>query len=68
VQSPQKPIDLKATAAIPEVVISPVRASPRLAKSADENVLQKATTRTAEKNLEDMKGNTDNHSLFFSKS
>lgn len=58
---PQKTVDLKAAAAIPELVLSPLRASPKLAKSADEHVLQKAARRTTVKNLE---GNSDRSSLF----
>ena len=52
-------------AAIPEVVSSPLGASPRLAKHADEHILQKTARRTAERNLEDMEGNSNNSSLFF---
>ena len=64
-KSPQKTVELKMVAAIPEVVSSPLGASPRLAKHADEHILQKTAKRTAERNLEDMEGNSNNSSLFF---
>ena len=63
-KSPQKTVDLKVAAAIPEVVSSPLRASPRLAKHADEHILQKTARRTVERNLEDMKGISNCPSLF----
>ena len=63
-KSPQKTVELKMVAAIPEVVSSPLGASPRLAKHADEHILQKTARRTAERNLEDMKGNSNCPSLF----
>jgi hypothetical protein len=43
---------IEAAAAIPEVIISPTRCSPRFARSSDEHALSKAERRTAEKNLE----------------
>lgn len=52
---------LPAAAAIPEVVVSPMRASLRLLKANKEHTLAKAERRAAEKNLEHMKGNVSNN-------
>jgi len=53
---------LESAAVIPEVLMSPLRASPRLASASDEHVLLKAERRATEKNME---GNPLNNSLFF---
>lgn len=58
-------LDLQAPAMIDETLISPVRASLRLANTTNEHVMMKAERRAAEKNLENMEGNPLNHSLFY---
>ncbi|XP_022682391.1 uncharacterized protein LOC111257326 [Setaria italica] len=44
--------ELQKVAAIPEVIITPTRASPRLAQSGDEHILSKTEKMAARKNLE----------------
>lgn len=56
--------DILKAAAIPEALVSSPRASPRLVKSADVHVLQKAERRVAEKNLEGPEGNGPDLLLF----
>lgn len=46
----------QAAAAIPEALVSLIRASPRLVNSSDEHILKKVEKRRAEKNLETMEG------------
>jgi len=60
--------EVQAAAAIPESLVSPLRASPRLANSSDEHTLKKAARRDAAKNLEFLEGNGSIHpSLSFDK-
>jgi hypothetical protein len=53
-------VGVHAAAAIPETLVSPLRASPRLANSSDEHTLKKAARRAATKNLEFLEGNCPN--------
>lgn len=52
-----------AAAAIPEVLNSPARASPRLAQSTEEHTLSRAERRTTIKNLESMEGKSSCNSF-----
>jgi hypothetical protein len=56
-------MEVQATAAIKEVVLSPTRSSPRLAHFIDKHTLSKAERRVAEKNLELKEGNLLDTSL-----
>jgi hypothetical protein len=51
-----KMVEVRAEAAIPEVVLTPTRCSPRMAHSADEHILAKVGRRAAERNLERAEG------------
>lgn len=55
--------ELLAAAAIPEALVSPTRASPRLARSSDEHILTRVERRMAEKNLEVSAGNSSNYPI-----
>ncbi|KAG2609328.1 hypothetical protein PVAP13_4KG031716 [Panicum virgatum] len=48
--------EVQAAAAIPESLVSPLRASPRLANSSDEHTLKKGARRAAANNLEFLEG------------
>ncbi|RLN03766.1 hypothetical protein C2845_PM13G11100 [Panicum miliaceum] len=52
--------ELIAAAAIPEALVSPTRASSRLARSSDKHILTRVERRTAEKNLESAASNSSN--------
>jgi hypothetical protein len=59
----ERAIKLREVAAVPEENTLQVRASPRLQRSKDENVLAKAEERVAKKNLEFRGGNPHSTSL-----
>jgi hypothetical protein len=48
---------IRKEAAIPEVVVTPIRSSPRLAQSNDEHTMDKIQKRAAARNLEEPEGN-----------
>ncbi|CAO2148657.1 unnamed protein product [Urochloa humidicola] len=54
---------LKKKAAIPEMMISPTRSSPRLQNSKSEHTLARAEGRAAKRNLEHLKGNLQSNAL-----